>query len=263
VSETTAISWTDKTWNPWQGCHRVSPGCAHCYMHTEKKRYGQDPTTVVRSKPPTFNAPKKWKEPAKVFTCSWSDFFIEEADPWRAEAWDIIRATPWLTYQIVTKRPERIASCLPADWGKGWPNVWLGTTVESQAAADTRVPLLLGVQAAVHFLSCEPLLGPVDLHYPAGVFPGGPEMCCDGMECGCQGGPAEPPLIWGIDWVICGGESGPGARPMDVEWARSLRKQCPTVTAFWMKQLGGHPNKRHNLEDLPDDLRIRQFPETL
>lgn len=240
MSETTKISWTDKTWNPWQGCHRVSPGCAHCYMHTEKKRYGQDPTTVVRSKPPTFNAPKKWKEPAKVFTCSWSDFFIEEADPWRAEAWDIIRATPHLTYQILTKRPERIAACLPADWGGGWANVWLGTTVEG-AAYRQRLYLLTSLPAAIHFASCEPLI----------AEPGNLGL-----------GDAEHVGNIPIDWVICGGESGPGARPMDIEWARSLRDQCAAAgVAFWMKQLGGHPNKRHNLEDLPEDLRIRQFPE--
>ena len=87
------IEWTDATWNPWQGCHKVSPGCENCYMFREKTAYGQDPDVVVRSKLPTFNLPLKLKEPQKVFTCSWSDFFIQEADPWREDAWDIIDRT--------------------------------------------------------------------------------------------------------------------------------------------------------------------------
>src|SRR3990167_11527130 len=108
MSDKTHINWTEATWNPWHGCIKVSPGCKNCYMYREKNRYGQDPAVVVRSKPATFNAPLKWKEPARVFTCSWSDFFIKQADPWRDEAWDIIYQTPHLTYLILTKRPERI-----------------------------------------------------------------------------------------------------------------------------------------------------------
>src|SRR3990167_1409537 len=102
MGTTTKISWADATWNPWQGCHHVSPGCLNCYMFSEKHMYGQDPDVVVRSKPPTFNMPLKIKEPKKIFTCSWSDWFIKEADPWRDEAWEIIKRTPQHTYLILT-----------------------------------------------------------------------------------------------------------------------------------------------------------------
>jgi protein gp37 len=257
VSETTKIAWTEKTWNPWQGCHRVSPGCANCYMYAEKNRYGQDPSTVVRSKPPTFNAPRKWAEPALVFTCSWSDFFIEDADAWRAEAWEIIRATPHLTYQILTKRPERIASCLPADWGEGWPNVWLGTTVEN-AAARSRLLALTSVPAALYFASIEPLISDVG-----------------NLGLGCADHVGNIPL----DWVIVGGESGQRARPCDVEWIRSIVAQCQAAgVPVFVKQLGansgrvdedGHQWLVQHLRDRkggdpsewPEDLRIREFPE--
>lgn len=237
MSETTGISWTDKTWNPWQGCHRVSPGCAHCYMHTEKKRYGQDPTTVVRSKPPTFNAPRKWQEPAKVFTCSWSDFFIEEADAWRPEAWEIIRATPWLTYQVLTKRPERIAACLPEGW-LGWPNVWLGVTVEN-ADALWRAEELAGIPCAPgqRFMSVEPLLGPL----------------------GCDPFAESFSIRMTFGWVIVGGESGPGARPMNIEWAREVRDACRRWNVpFFMKQDSGPKPGRQGR--IPDDLWVKEFP---
>ena len=109
MTENTKIPWTDHSQNFWQGCHKVSPGCDHCYMEREKLRYGQEPGTVVRSSNATFYKPLIWDKPAKVFTCSWSDFFIEEADKgWRFDAWEVIRRTPHLTYQILTKRPERI-----------------------------------------------------------------------------------------------------------------------------------------------------------
>jgi len=150
MAQTTGISWTDATWNPWHGCRKISAGCKYCYMFRDKERYGQDPTVVMRSKS-NFNDPLKWamdteqigflpgkdKEPSafvgmKIFTCSWSDFFIQEADEWRADAWNIIRDTPEFTYQILTKRPERIMECLPPDWGRGYENVWLGVSVEDK-----------------------------------------------------------------------------------------------------------------------------------
>ena len=174
MGATTGISWADATWNCWQGCTKVSAGCAHCYMYREKTQYGQDPSIVVRSKPATFNAPLKWDAGKRVFVCSWSDFFHEAADAWRADAWSIIRQRTDLTFLILTKRIERAMACLP--WGAGladprtgprkaaaWPNVWLGCSIEDQATADARIPLLLQTPAHVHFVSCEPLLGPVDL----------------------------------------------------------------------------------------------------
>ncbi|MGH2369611.1 MAG: DUF5131 family protein, partial [Chloroflexota bacterium] len=134
MGSTSSIEWTDATWNPWQGCTKVSPGCAHCYMYRDKARYGQDPTTVRRSTSATFYRPLAWRAPQRVFTCSWSDFFHEDADAWRSEAWDVIRRTPHLTYQVLTKRPDRLPDCLPADWPL--PNVWLGTSVEYQRWVD-------------------------------------------------------------------------------------------------------------------------------
>lgn len=263
MGRTTKIEWTNggHTWNPWQGCHKLSTGCKACFMFAEKIRYGQRPDVVVRSKPPTFNAPLKWKEPALVFTCSWSDFFIEEADDWRDEAWEIIRATPHLTYQILTKRPERIDACLPG----GWPfkNVWLGTSAEDQPSLDKRLPLLLESPAALYFLSLEPLLGALCLR--SGVY-------------AVPGGAARGTTLDGIGWVIVGGESGHRARPMDLEWARAIVAQCRSASVpCFVKQLGAVWAKTRTHEDYllgssdvkggapelwPEDLRVRQFPET-
>ena len=205
MGKTRGIEWCDSSWNPWQGCHKVSPGCAHCYMFRDKIRYGQEPNTVVRSKPATFTAPLTWKDPLKIFTCSWSDFFIEEADAWRDDAWDIIRRTPRHTYQILTKRPENIANRIPIDWPL--PNVWLGVSLENNKFYD-RIRRLRYVRASVKFLSVEPLLGSV----------------------------ADIPLD-GIDWVIVGGESGPKARPMKIQWAREVRDKCVAAgIPFFFKQ---------------------------
>jgi protein gp37 len=249
VGEQTAISWTNKTWNPWQGCHKVSPGCAHCYMFAEKVRYGQDPATVVRSKPPTFNAPLKWTEPALVFTCSWSDFFIEEADAWRADAWEIIRATPHLTYQILTKRPERIAARLPADWGEGYPNVWLGVTDEGVEAGPSawarRISILLGTPAAVRFLSIEPLLEVPDLRCAPWTSSnrGFVDALTGETEFeGVRGRPHAAAPVRPLDWVIVGGESGPRARPCHVDSMRLIVRWCREAgVPVFVKQLGALP----------------------
>lgn len=253
MGERTGISWTDATWNPWQGCHKVSAGCKNCYMVTEKKRFGQKHDVVIRSSDATFNAPLKWTKNREkyahinlVFVCSWSDFFIKEADALRDEAWAIIRATPNLTYQICTKRPERIAACLPADWGAGYPNVWLMVTAENQRMADLRIPILLSIPAAVHGVSVEPMIGPVRLDE---VWP----RSLDGvvLTINALSGTAEiigsksqdiindDPENAKLAWVICGGESGPKARPMHADWARSLRDQCMAAgISFFFKQWG-------------------------
>lgn len=233
MGASTAIEWTDATWNPWHGCTKVSPGCAHCYMFREKKVYGQDPTAVVRSKT-KFRDPLKWAKQIragnrppgmKVFVCSWSDFFHAAADAWRAEAWAIMRDTPEITYQLVTKRIERAAACLPPDWGAGYPNVWLGTSVEDQKRADQRIPLLLQVPAAVHWISAEPLLGPIGLTF----------MLSDPF----QFHPPRPATLPSLDWVVAGGESGPNCRPPRPEWVRSLRDQCVAAgVPFFFKQWG-------------------------
>jgi len=279
VGTNSAIEWTDATWNPWQGCTKVSEACAHCYMFRDMARYGRDGSIVVRSKPPTFNLPlSKTREGrhaiasgSKVFTCSWSDWFHVNADAWRADAWEIIRQRPDVTFQIVTKRTERIAKCLPPDWGRGWPNVWLIATVENHERFLERLQPLLDVPAPVRGLSCEPLLGPLDIRF--------------WLKRPYQIDNAVHPSL---DWVIVGGESGPGARPMDLAWARAIVEQCKTAAvACFVKQLGAKPftpnaaiaaplrrergrdgnfwltlrnKKGGDPSEWPADLRVRDFP---
>lgn len=247
------ISWTQSTWNPWMGCTKVSPGCAHCYMFTQQARYGHNPAEVRRSKT-TFNQPLRWKEGRLIFTCSWSDWFHADADEWRDEAWAIIKATPQHTYQILTKRPERIAAHLPADWGKGYPNVWLGTSTENQAMARKRIPLLLAVPAAVRFISAEPLLGPIDLTMFLYPFVNNKNFTPYVIL------HPRPPL----DWVIVGGESGAhlskpenAHRWMQLGWAESILWQCEQAgVAVWMKQVSGLRNE----QPFPEGMRTQQFP---
>lgn len=254
MSEKTGIAWTEATWNPWHGCHKISPGCKNCYMFSEKARYGQNPNVVVRSKT-TFNAPLKWKDPRLVFTCSWSDWLIEEADPWRQEAYGIIRRTPH-TYQILTKRPERAAEHWPCDDPP--PNAWLGVSVEDKKYGLPRIDILRTIPAALRFLSIEPQLedlGNINLE--------------------------------GIHWVIIGAESGAGARPFDVAWVRDLIEQCKSAGVLcFVKQFGNNPveqeltawpkgctgeaggwepvlhdKKGGNPEEWPEWARVRQMPE--
>ena len=203
MADDSLIPWTTHTWNPWQGCTRVSPGCDNCYMHQAKKRYGQDPTKVIRSKDPTFYRPtrtKKWRPGDMVFTCSWSDFFHPDADEWRPEAWKIIRRRSDLIFQILTKRPHLIADRLPDDWGSyGWPNIWLGVTTEDQERYDERWRgYLRHIPAVVKFISIEPMLGPIEI---------------------------DPDF----DWVILGAETGTNKRWMNDQWERDVRYQCLEV----------------------------------
>jgi protein gp37 len=200
----TRIGWCDNSWNPWQGCLKISPGCKFCYMYRDKRRYGHDPAVVVRSKT-TFEAPRRWRDPRVIFTCSWSDFFIEAADAWRPEAWEVMRRTPQHTYLVLTKRPERIVDHLPSGWP--WAHVWLGVSVETREYLG-RADALRTIRAARRFLCCEPLLA--DL------------------------GPLE---LDGIHWVITGGESGPQQRPMEMAWMASLRDQCVAAgVSLYVKQ---------------------------
>lgn len=243
MGEKSAIQWTENTWNPWHGCTKVSEGCKYCYMYRDKERYGQDPTTVMRSKT-NFNAPLKWKDPTLIFTCSWSDWFIEDADEWRKEAWEIIKKTPQHTYQILTKRPERILQCLPDDWGEGYPNVWLGVSVENQKAVK-RVGELVKVPAIVRFISAEPLLELVDLD-----------------------------LLDSIHWVIVGGESGNSTgkykfRKCSLGMIAYILMQCQDSNVpVFIKQLGTWLStdlklKDHHGGDMsewPKDYQIRQMP---
>lgn len=212
MGKNSKIEWTDHTWNPWQGCLKVSQGCKQCYMYRDKMRYGQDPKTVIRSSPGTFRKPLQWKKPAKVFTCSWSDFFIEQADNWIDDAWNIIRQTHHLTYLILTKRPENIKGRLPDDWGSGWPNVWLGVSVELPDY-EWRIVALEEIPAVVRFVSAEPLLAPLPNLYS--YFPV-------------------------LDWIITGGESGYKPRPANLDWFRQIRDDCQQYgVAYFHKQHGG------------------------
>ncbi len=268
MGETTKIEWTQATWNPWQGCTKVSPGCDHCYAETLDKRWGRDFNKVRRSSDTTFYAPLRWKEPKLVFTCSMSDFFHRQADPWREEAWEIMRRTPH-TYQVLTKRPG-----LAVDWYKkhGWlPNVWLGASVESQRYAP-RLDVLARVPAPILFVSAEPLLGPLDLrswmpgYWQAGSTHENPQYT---ERWDLDGSPVNP-----LYWVICGGESGTGARPMDLAWARDVVRQCQSAgVACFVKQLGsrwaslernewGYRNnpKGGDPAEWPYDLRVREMP---
>ena len=281
MSEKTAIQWTDHTFNIAWGCTKVSAGCTNCYADRDATRYGFDiwgPKTDRR----TFGD-KHWGEPLKwdrtaanekrrhrVFCSSMCDVFEDHPtiDAEREKLWPLIRATPWLDWQILTKRVERMAELAPQ---VPLPNVWVGASAEDQETFDERMPRLSRVPGLVSFLSLEPLLGPIDLCfniYDAGQRP---------------------------DWVIVGGESGPGARPCDVAWIRSILKQCREAgVACFVKQIGARPHADidemdrwpftsramfenrltgDDYEDLrlrdrkggdtaewPEDLRVREFP---
>lgn len=218
MAEKTHINWADATWNPWYGCTKVSPGCKNCYMFRDMTFYGRDPNTVTRSKT-AFNAPLKWMKSKKlspgsrVFTCSWSDWFHKDADQWRDEAWKIVKDTPYV-YLILTKRPERILDNLPADWGDGYSNVWLGISAENQDMYFKRWKYLSVVNAAIRFISYEPALGPLSIYWPTIIKP---------------------------DWLISGGESDKtDPRPYNPDWFRMIRDECMKFgIAYWHKQHGG------------------------
>jgi protein gp37 len=229
MGEHSHIGWTEGTWNPWYGCTKISPGCKFCYMYREMARYGRDPFTVTRAKT-TFTAPRHWKEPRLVFTCSWSDFFIESADEWRAEAWDVIRSTSH-TYQVLTKRPWLIADRLPSFWDEIKHRVWLGVSVESPEYL-WRAGTLREIPATVRFLSLEPLLAPM---------------------------PYIP--LTGIHWVIVGGESG-SDRPCEVEWIIDIVDQCRVcdVPIFVKQDSGAHSGQKGRI---PNEYWIKEFPKVV
>jgi len=249
MGENSKIEWTDATWNPVTGCTKVSPGCDNCYAERIVERFkGKGAFAQVTLNEERLAAPLKWRKPRRVFVNSMSDLFHDDVpDDYIARVFAVMAATPQHTYQILTKRHARMRSLLnsPAfnialdlrlsesigrkaaervEWPL--PNVWLGVSVEDQKWADIRIPALLETPAAVRFLSCEPLLGPVTLW--------------DSLACDHPRHPCTEVGCWrAIDWVIVGGESGPGARPMHPDWARSLRDQCAAAgTAFFFKQWG-------------------------
>jgi protein gp37 len=261
VGEHTEISWTDHTFNPWHGCFKVSAGCTNCYAETFSKRVGRNLWGPSSTTPRLLFGDKHWTEPLKwndaaeredigkrVFCASMADVFEDHPmlPPERERLWELIDRTPMLDWQLLTKRPENIAAMVPAEWmAKPPANVWYGTSVEDQDAADERIPKLLGVPAVVRFLSCEPLLGPVDLRMVnLGVRPGAlgtfnAYLDSLGATLTDEMG-FERRIRNRVHWVIAGGESGPKHRPFDPEWARSLRDQCVAAAVpYFFKQVGG------------------------
>ena len=218
------IEWTDATWNPVTGCNKISPGCKRCYAERLSKRLKATGMAKYRNgfavtlHPDTLEIPLRWRKPRSIFVNSMSDLYHPEVpDDFIAEVFDVMTRAHWHRYQVLTKRPERVASLnsrLP------WPaQIWQGVSVEQQDYAR-RIDLLRETAAAVKFLSLEPLLGPL------------PDLD-----------------LAGIDWVIVGGESGPGARPMQPDWARDIRDQCLNAgVPFHFKQWGGVFKKRNGRE---------------
>lgn len=284
MGDTTSIEWTDATWNPLRGCSRVSPGCKKCYAEGIAHRFSgpgkpfEGLTKLVNGHPTwtgkirlvdkALTAPLRWREPRMVFVNSMSDLFHESVPiSFIAAVFGIMRATPQHTYQVLTKRPQRMRAFFetvtPEDVREytvsrtqrmiagGWtwplPNVWLMTSVEDQERVDERIRELVRCPAAVHGISAEPLLGQIDLR----------------------------PWLPGLQWVICGGESGHGARPCALEWLWSVVEQCQAASVpCFVKQVGKNPTrngeawpldfdaaKGGNTDDWPRDLRVRQFPE--
>lgn len=197
----------DKIWNPWHGCHRCSEGCQNCYAFFLDKRYGRDTNQVVRNKS-DFNLPIKkdregnYKLPSGSFVrvCMASDFFVEEADEWRKEAWDLIRRRPDVTFSLLTKRAERIKDCLPYDWGDGWDNVSFSVSCENQARLEQRISCLLDVPAKHRWVSLKPFIGEIDI--------------APYLETGL------------IETVLAGGENYLGSRPLHYDWVQKVYEAC-------------------------------------
>ncbi len=248
MSTKTAIAWTDSTFNPWWGCVKVSDGCTNCYALDQAKRFGHNIWGPAATTPRRIFGSKHWQTPLRwnseaeldgrrhrVFCASMADVFEQHpmVDAERLKLWSLIALTPALDWQLLTKRPENVLAMVPPSWLDAWPaNVWMGTSVEHQLAADIRIPRLLEIPAPIRWLSCEPLLGPVDLT----------RWTCDlGEDC----------LVAGMDgphhcsrnpirWVITGGESGPNHRPLNLDWVRSIRDQCLLAgIRHFFKQVGG------------------------
>ena len=299
MSDKSGIQWTDATWNPVTGCSKVSQGCKNCYALRDWARlaapratpnaYTGREFTDVMFHPERLDQPLRWTKPRRVFVNSMSDLFHENMEHHEIEkVFGVMGACPQHTFQVLTKRPERMRELLTdaafcemawleaeqrthAEMQWPFPNVWLGVSVEDQATADERIPLLLQTPAAVRFVSYEPALGPVDFtaikhtHSP-GYF--GDALQWYHQPHGVTGYPA-------LDWVIVGGESGPKARPCRIEWIESVVRQCRGANvACFVKQIGTNPiwagavtspiaparGKGGDPAEWPIDLRVREMP---
>lgn len=248
MGQKSSIQWTDATWNIARGCEKVDADCKFCYMYRDSlnnTRY--NPMQIVRTKT-VFNMPLKLKEPSKIFTSSLTDVFHPAIDSYRHEMWGIIKRCPQHTFQILTKRPERITDFLPVDWEIGYKNVWMGTSVGHVYGLDRIVSLVrASTPARLKFLSLEPLHGHIDISN----------------------------FMDRIHWVIIGGESGNDNgkyryRECKIEWIESIIESCNIFhVPVFVKQLGTHLAKQMKLKDRhggditewPEHLRIREFPK--
>lgn len=216
---TNAIVKKSKMWNLWHGCHKLSPGCKHCYVYRGDAKRNVDSSVVTQTK--NFDLPIQKKRNGEykipsgtlVYTCFTSDFFVEDADGWRPEAWKMMRERSDLTFMMITKRIDRFAACIPEDWGEGYENVTICCTIENQECADYRLPIYKAAPIRHKILICEPLLGKIDLRpYHIGEW---------------------------VEQVVVGGESGYEARPCDFDWVMDLHDvSVESNVAFWFKQTG-------------------------
>lgn len=254
MSGNSKIEWTDATWSPVTGCTKISSGCAHCYAERMARRlagrcgYPESPHHFdVALHPDRLDQPLRWRKPRMIFVCSMSDLFHDDVpEQFIFRVLKITRNAPQHIYQILTKRPGRMCSVMREYYARlrtaygrkaeePQQNLWLGTSVENQVAADERIPLLLQTPAAIRFVSCEPLLGAIDL----GMY-----------------------LHHGISWCIVGAESGPGARLMDENWVRRLVTQCKQsqVPVFYKQKIVN--GKKMSLPML-DGKQYVEFPPTI
>jgi protein gp37 len=269
MSTTTGIEWTEATWNPVRGCSKVSEGCRYCYAMSVAARFsgpGQPYEGLATRSPARWTGkvmlvekhlgdPLRWARPRLIFVNSMSDLFHEDIpDEWIDRIFGVMAAAARHTFQVLTKRParmrryvsERLIAVQPL------PNVWLGTSVEDQPAADARIRDLIATPAAVRLLSCEPLIGPVSFRWATWAPLNGQRVNREHLD-GIRGH---------LQWVIAGGESGPKARACDPEWLRTIRDQCVEAgVPFFLKQLGGWPDKRGHLDAVLDGHRWTQMPE--
>ena len=255
MGDRTSIEWTDSTLNPirarnvktgrigWH-CQKISPGCENCYAESMNRRLGTRLSYVPAGEAGLFldekmlTQPLRWKKPRRVFVCSMTDLFADFVpDEWLARMWQTMRKAEGHTFQILTKRAKRMRAWVQSG-DEILPNVWLGVSAEDQQRLDERVPDLLATPAAVRFVSCEPLLGQLNL-----------SVALEGTDYEYIH-PSQP-----VSWVIVGGESGTRRRPMDLEWARSIRDQCRGAgVPFFMKQVD-------KVIPVPSDLAIREMPD--
>lgn len=289
MGEHSHISWTHHTFGPWWGCVEVSPACDSCYARTLAHRWGFD--VWGKDKPRRFFGEKHWNEPrkwnakaakqgqrARVFCASMADVFEDrrDLDPWRLKLWKLIEETPDLDWMLLTKRADCIKTMLPEAWlSEPRPNVWLGVTAENQRRAEERIPVLLEVPAAVHWISAEPLLSAIDFSlWMAGAKRAVTDDVLDAPDGALVDGFERVGDTWkrrdGISWIITGGESGADARRMDPAWARDILLQCRAAgVSYHFKQkgrvlsaeMGCKDREGKDAAEWPEDLRVQEFPK--